>query len=60
MSVSKVWCLSADNPLLCFDRGQFEDMCADILSRVEAPLRSILEQASKYPVVLVAVLMLLE
>nr|XP_023694113.1 heat shock 70 kDa protein 4-like [Paramormyrops kingsleyae] len=27
------------------NRGQFEDMCADILSRFEAPLRSILEQA---------------
>ncbi|XP_007258636.3 heat shock 70 kDa protein 4b [Astyanax mexicanus] len=28
------------------NRGQFEEMCADILARVEAPLRSIMEQAN--------------
>ncbi|XP_076862023.1 heat shock 70 kDa protein 4b isoform X1 [Brachyhypopomus gauderio] len=28
------------------NRGQFEEMCADILARVEAPLHSILEQAN--------------
>ncbi|TRY81295.1 hypothetical protein DNTS_012128, partial [Danionella cerebrum] len=27
------------------NRGQFEEMCADILARVEAPLRSLMEQA---------------
>lgn len=29
------------------DRAQFEEMCADILARVEPPLRSLLEQARK-------------
>uniref|UniRef100_A0A8C9ST18 Heat shock protein 4b n=1 Tax=Scleropages formosus TaxID=113540 RepID=A0A8C9ST18_SCLFO len=29
------------------NRGQFEEMCSEILSRVEAPLRSIMDQASK-------------
>lgn len=28
-------------------RAQFEEMCADILARVEPPLRSLLEQARK-------------
>ncbi|KAB5565452.1 hypothetical protein PHYPO_G00241730 [Pangasianodon hypophthalmus] len=28
------------------NRGQFEEMCADILARVEPPLRSIMEQAN--------------
>lgn len=28
-------------------RAQFEEMCADILVRVEPPLRSLLEQARK-------------
>uniref|UniRef100_A0A4W4G442 Heat shock protein 4b n=1 Tax=Electrophorus electricus TaxID=8005 RepID=A0A4W4G442_ELEEL len=28
------------------NRGQFEEMCADILARVEAPLHSIMEQAN--------------
>ncbi|KAK2834246.1 hypothetical protein Q7C36_014947 [Tachysurus vachellii] len=28
------------------NRGQFEEMCADILARVETPLRSIMEQAN--------------
>ncbi|XP_073676662.1 heat shock 70 kDa protein 4-like [Garra rufa] len=27
------------------NRGQFEEMCADVLARVEPPLRSIMEQA---------------
>uniref|UniRef100_A0AAY4EFT8 Uncharacterized protein n=1 Tax=Denticeps clupeoides TaxID=299321 RepID=A0AAY4EFT8_9TELE len=29
------------------NRGQFEEMCADVLSRVEAPLRRLMEQASR-------------
>lgn len=29
-------------------RGQFEEMCVDILARVEPPLQSLLEQASEY------------
>uniref|UniRef100_A0AAX7UXZ3 Heat shock protein 4b n=1 Tax=Astatotilapia calliptera TaxID=8154 RepID=A0AAX7UXZ3_ASTCA len=29
------------------NRAQFEEMCADILARVEPPLQSLLEQASK-------------
>uniref|UniRef100_A0AAY4EF87 Heat shock protein 4a n=1 Tax=Denticeps clupeoides TaxID=299321 RepID=A0AAY4EF87_9TELE len=28
------------------NRGQFEEMCADVLSRVEAPLRRLMEQAN--------------
>ncbi|KAI4897313.1 hypothetical protein NFI96_034022 [Prochilodus magdalenae] len=28
------------------NRGQFEEMCADILERVEPPLRSVMEQAN--------------
>ncbi|KAF5904898.1 heat shock 70 kDa protein 4-like [Clarias magur] len=28
------------------NRGQFEEMCVDILARVESPLRSIMEQAN--------------
>ncbi|KAK3526628.1 hypothetical protein QTP70_030838 [Hemibagrus guttatus] len=28
------------------NRGQFEEMCADILARVETPLRSLMEQAN--------------
>ncbi|XP_052010786.1 heat shock 70 kDa protein 4b [Xyrauchen texanus] len=28
-----------------FNRAQFEEMCADILARVESPLRSLMEQA---------------
>lgn len=29
-------------------RGQFEDMCADLLARVEPPLQSLLENTSKW------------
>lgn len=36
------------NPHLFSFRGQFEEMCADILTRVEPPLQSLLEQASEY------------
>jgi len=36
--------------LFCYTRGQFEVMCADILTRLEAPLQSLLEQASEYNV----------
>ncbi|XP_063046115.1 heat shock 70 kDa protein 4b [Engraulis encrasicolus] len=28
------------------NRGQFEEMCADLLTKVEAPLRSVMEQAN--------------
>ncbi|XP_036826238.1 heat shock 70 kDa protein 4 isoform X1 [Oncorhynchus mykiss] len=30
------------------NRGQFEEMCADVLARVEAPLHNLMEQASEY------------
>lgn len=33
--------------LLFCPRGHFEEMCADILARVEPPLQSLLEQASE-------------
>lgn len=33
--------------LFSYTRGQFEEMCADILARVEAPLQSLLEHASE-------------
>lgn len=29
-------------------RGQFEEMCGDILARVEPPLQSLLENTSQY------------
>lgn len=33
--------------LLCFfTRGQFEEMCADLLAKVEPPLHALLENAS--------------
>lgn len=32
---------------ICGIRGQFEDMCADLLARVEPPLQSLLENTSK-------------
>lgn len=31
-----------------FSRVQFEEMCADVLGRVEAPLHNLMEQASEY------------
>lgn len=34
---------------LCpYCRGQFEEMCAELLAKVEGPLRSVMEQASEY------------
>lgn len=34
--------------LLSYIRGLFEEMCADILARVEPPLQSLLENTSEY------------
>lgn len=31
----------------CCSRGHFEEMCAGLLAKVEAPLRSVMEQASE-------------
>lgn len=30
-----------------FDRGQFEELCVQLLMKVDAPLRSVIEQTSK-------------
>jgi hypothetical protein len=46
---SHSFCIEVECDLTCFfNRGKFLEMCDDLLARVEPPLRSVLEQASKY------------
>lgn len=40
--------LECDLTYCFFNRGKFLEMCDDLLARVEPPLRSVLEQSSKY------------
>ena len=47
-------CESINNLWPCVLRGQFEEMCAGLLAKVEGPLRSVMEQASEYSRLLIA------
>lgn len=40
--------LNSYSPFFPAQRGQFEEMAADVFARVEAPLQSLLEQTSEY------------